>query len=128
REHNERGRAGVLTLPAKLRYIVCIGPGEGFPTMFRYFAIALLFAGAMFAQSSSGVISGRVLDESNQTIAGASITVVREGTGEARNVSTEATGEFVFTSLQPGNYDLTVKADGFRMYQKTGLALSASER
>ena len=81
------------------------------------------------AQTSSGTISGRVLDHTGAVIAGANVTLVAEAIGETRrNFTTDHLGEFVFASIQPGMYDLLVRAQGFKNLQKTGLSLSPSER
>ena len=45
-----------------------------------------------------------------------------------RTFSTPASGEFVFTTLQPGPYSLKVEAQGFKSLEKTDLQLTASER
>jgi len=88
----------------------------------------LLCASIAFGQSSSGVISGRVLDVSGAPMPGATITITRGDTKETRTATTSDMGEFVITSIQPGTYDLEVKAQGFKNLQKPGLELSASER
>ncbi len=99
------------------------------PRIYRsFFAIALFLPGIALAQSSTGTINGRVLDPSGQAIVSASVTLTRPDTGEVRRFNSDATGDFVFTSLQPGTYDLNVKASGFKGYDKHGLALAASDR
>ncbi len=96
------------------------------------FACALLLlaalAGVASAQSSSGTISGRVLDQTDQPVPGALVTLARPDTHETRTFTTGETGQFVFASIQPATYDITVDLPGFKRYEKTGLSLSASER
>jgi hypothetical protein len=87
-----------------------------------------LFAVPVLAQSSSGTITGRVLDSSGQVVPGAAVTLLRTDTREARTLVTSMSGDVVFASLQPGPYTLQVELDGFRTLEKTGLVLSASER
>jgi hypothetical protein len=91
-------------------------------------AACLILATLASAQSSSGVISGRVVDVSGSGIPNASVILTNAQTGAAWPVTTNVTGDFVLTSLQPGTYNLLVKAPGFKNLEKTGLALSASER
>jgi carboxypeptidase family protein len=86
------------------------------------------FSGLLIPQSTTGTINGRVLDETGQAIPGATINLTRRDTGDLRTFTSEATGEFVFTSIQPGAYDLSVKAQGFKTFEKKGIALSASDR
>ena len=87
-----------------------------------------LAAGVATAQTSSGTISGRVLDYTGAVVAGASVTLVAPDTGETHSFTTDHLGEFAFASIRPGVYDLAVRAQGFKNYKKTGLSLSASER
>src|SRR5438552_2337278 len=92
------------------------------------FTLSLFLTMITFGQSSSGVISGRISDSSGLSVAQAAVTLENAETRDTRSVSTAATGEFVFTSVQPGAYNLRVKAAGFKNLEKTGLALSSSER
>src|SRR6266540_6465059 len=80
------------------------------------------------AQTSSGTVSGRVLDGQGQPVPGATVTLTRQDTRETRIFVTDQAGEFVFTSIQPGTYDIAVDLQGFKHYEKKGLALSASDR
>src|SRR5215471_8426388 len=91
------------------------------------FAVLTLCAGLAFGQSSAGTITGRVLDPTGHPVAAATITLTRPDTGEVRTFNSDVAGEFVFTSVQPGVYDLAVKSEGFKLLDKKGLALSASE-
>jgi len=90
-------------------------------------AIAI-FAGTMFGQSSSGTISGRVLDPSGSAVAGAEVRVTNQVSRSARNFASNASGDFVFPDLEPGTYTLLVKAPGFRQSEKKDLQLTASDR
>lgn len=91
-------------------------------------AACVLIATTALGQSSSGTITGRVLDSSGQSIANASVTLVKQDTREVRTFSTNPTGDFTLTALQPGPYNLTVEAPGFKVLERTGLQLSSSER
>jgi len=88
----------------------------------------LLAATPLAAQSTSGSISGSVIDESSRAIVGASVTMVSERTHETRNVKTNELGEFVFPSVLPGNYSVTVEHQGFQTFQRTAITLGANER
>jgi hypothetical protein len=80
------------------------------------------------AQTSSGEISGRVVDASGALIPRAAVLLMNENTGEHRSATTDASGLFVFLSVQPGRYSVSVRASGFKALDKHGLHLSASER
>jgi len=83
---------------------------------------------SLYAQSSSGTITGRVLDGTGQAIAGATVTLVRTDINEVRTLLTPNSGEIVFASLLPGPYALQIEAQGFRKLEKTKLTLTTSER
>jgi hypothetical protein len=99
-----------------------------FSRIARGLAALALIAVSAWGQTSSGSISGRVLDPSGQAVPGATLRLVRQDTGETRTFTSDAVGEFTFTSVQPGSYDLSAKADGFKQFDKRGLSLAASER
>jgi hypothetical protein len=85
-------------------------------------------ASLLFAQSSSGTITGRVLDTTGQAIPEATVTLTRTDTSEVRTLVTTGSGEIVFASVLPGTYTLRVEAPGFKALERTHLTLSASER
>jgi hypothetical protein len=90
--------------------------------------LCLLAAVPMAAQSTSGSISGSVVDPSGLVIVGASVTLVSDQTRETRTTTTNETGAFVFFSILPGTYSATVEHKGFRTFQRTAMTLSATER
>lgn len=90
-------------------------------------AIALLSAPAL-AQTSSGAITGRVVDASGGAVAGAEVRVINQVDRNTRSFTTTASGDFVFPDLDPGTYTVSVKAAGFKQYDKTDLHLAASDR
>lgn len=89
-----------------------------------------LLAGSLIlaAQSPAGVIIGRVLDPTGAVIAGAKVTATNPQTHQTWTVPTNATGDFVFPSLQPATYDLRVIATGFNQFEQNGLRLTAFAR
>ena len=75
--------------------------------------LILLGAGAALAQTHRGSVRGTVYDPQKAAVAGATLTVTEKDTGETRTVTSGAQGEYVISSLRPGNYRLTVSALGF---------------
>ncbi|WP_035347385.1 TonB-dependent receptor [Edaphobacter aggregans] len=80
------------------------------------------------AQTSSGQISGRVVDSTGAAIPGAVVTLTNQATGEVRGDRTEGSGEFVFVAVQPGTFTVSVSMSNFKKYEKRNLTLHASER
>jgi Carboxypeptidase regulatory-like domain len=100
-------------------------------TVFRLFAVVVcvgLSVVPLYAQSSSGTITGRVVDESGQPVPGATVTLLRTDIGDERSLVTPASGAIVFASLQPGPYMLQVELSGFARLQTKDLVLDASDR
>ena len=82
----------------------------------------------VFAQTITGVVSGTVVDGTGAAVPGASVTLVNSGTGLRQSATTEATGGFVFLSVQPATYSVIVEALGFKRLEKTQLQVTAAER
>jgi outer membrane receptor protein involved in Fe transport len=81
------------------------------------FALAVTPAVAM-AQTETGRLTGRVIDEQGAVRPGVTVTVKAAGSqAGGRTIVTDDTGTFTFTTLQPGDYDVTAQATGFRTWQ-----------
>ena len=91
-------------------------------------ALVSLFAPAVLAQTITGVVSGIVVDDTGAAIPGASVTLVNSGRGLRRPAATDASGGFVFPSVEPGTYSVTVDAQGFKRFEKTQIQVTAAER
>jgi outer membrane receptor protein involved in Fe transport len=73
------------------------------------FTTALL----IWAQAETGQVTGTVADPSGGAVPNAAIKVVNAATGAERNSTTNASGLFAVTNLEPGDYDITASAAGF---------------
>ncbi len=85
--------------------------------MLRVFLFLLFSISAMAQSSTTGSITGTVLDPSNAVVANARVTVVNTGTGEQSSTITGMQGEFRMVSLEPGTYSVTVEALTFAGYK-----------
>lgn len=66
------------------------------------------------AQSPTGVLRGTVLDSSGAAIPHSTVQIVRVARSAlAQTVRTDDRGEFLFATLEPAIYELTVGANGF---------------
>ncbi len=88
----------------------------------------VLSAGPLLAQVATGDILGTITDSAGSIVAGASIRLENTGTHEVRTFATTTSGEYVFSSLQPGTYSLTVGATSFKAATTTNIVLLASDR
>lgn len=76
-------------------------------------ALVLLFALAAFSQVTTSDVNGTVTDSAGRVVAGASVTISNPSTSFSRATTTDSSGFFVITFLQPGDYILTVEAPNF---------------
>jgi hypothetical protein len=80
--------------------------------------LAVLFLAApslLWGQASStGTITGQILDQSGGVIVGAQVTIVDTSTGIGQTLPTSPAGIFIFTNVKVGFYNITVAAKGFR--------------
>ena len=91
-------------------------------------SVILLAAATAAAQSVSGSVSGTVIDQSNQVIPGATVTLLDELTGTSRTTQTNQTGAFVLSSVQPGRYTVRIEMSGFSTFERKNINLPANER
>src|SRR5262245_9833975 len=75
--------------------------------------LLMSITGPVWAQATRGVIVGHITDPSAAVVHGAKVTLLNEKTG----ISTETTantGDYTFTNVEPGNYRISVSAQGFK--------------
>jgi len=77
-------------------------------------AVMLVFTAAAGAQSTTQGLLGLVTDASGAVVQGAKITLTNEGTNVVLTTTTNETGNYTFSLLQVGNYDVRVEAAGFK--------------
>ena len=80
------------------------------------------------AQTTSGAVVGTVTDASGAAVVAADVTLIQAATGVQRKAQTQASGDFAFNAVDPGTYNLTVEAKGFKRMERTSLNLTANER
>jgi len=79
------------------------------------------------AQSTTGSIYGTVTDSSGAVIPNAAVTVVQLETNETHATVSNASGNYVFPSLVPGNYTVSAKASGYESETQTNIHLDANQ-
>jgi hypothetical protein len=96
------------------------------PLVFAVMTIMGLAAVPAFAQFDRGQISGIVKDPSGAVVPGATVTVTNQQTSVASTTVSDGTGYYIFASLQPGLYDISVELQGFKKFAQTGVRLDAA--
>lgn len=82
-------------------------------------AIGLLTAGAAVAQSTTGTISGRVVDQQGLAMPGVTVTAESPNLQGTRTTVTSQNGDYVLTLLPPGAYTVSFEIPGFERQQRT---------
>lgn len=93
----------------------------------KYSALLLAVALAAYAQTTTASLSGRVTDPSNAVVTDAEITVTNVDTGVRRAATSNAQGLYVVPQLQPGNYTVAVRREGFRPITRSGVTLNVNQ-
>jgi hypothetical protein len=82
----------------------------------------------MRAQTTSGIITGSVVDTSGAIMPNATVQLIEQETNVSVTTKVLSDGSFVFPVVEPGTYSITVRAAGFKTLIKRDLVLTASER
>lgn len=72
-------------------------------------------------QQSPGTITGTVVDSSGATIAGARVSLTRDGKPLSQEAQAGQAGEFSFVNVAPGPFQLTVTSEGFATQGTPGI-------
>src|SRR5215471_16757860 len=90
-------------------------------------SVIVLMAGLALGQIASSV-SGTVRDKSGAVVVEAAVKIVNPAKGITQAATTNSEGVFVFPSLPPGTYSITVEKQGFRPLEKSNIILSTGDR
>ena len=75
--------------------------------------LAALSLSVVNAQVNTGTLSGEVTEVSGAVVSGATVTVQDASTGYKRTVTTAGDGNYAFSNLSIGTYEVAVSASGF---------------
>jgi Carboxypeptidase regulatory-like domain/TonB dependent receptor len=109
------------------------GPGTFYSVAARVAEVVsvccmLLCGRCAFAQTAgTGAISGTVTDASGGAVAGAKVLVTGEATGENREVTSDAHGVYLVSTLLPGLYGVEVSRDGFKTLNVSHVKVTVTE-
>lgn len=89
--------------------------------------VILVLGVTCFAQTENASISGRVTDSSGAIIRGAAVRLESASQGAVTETTTNSAGIYVFPSVHPGIYHLTVTKDGFKTEDYVGLTANVQD-
>lgn len=94
------------------------------------FGLAILLATAMSvgAQTTSGSITGNVVDAQRAAIANATVTITDVDKGFTQTATTDEEGRFVFPQVPPGTFDIIIQVAGFKKQERKDVALVANDK
>ncbi|MCC6586710.1 MAG: TonB-dependent receptor [Bryobacterales bacterium] len=96
--------------------------------MLRRIGYLALFASTfLLGQDFRSTIQGTVTDPTQAAVSGATVTLKNVDTAVERTVSTDNAGFYLFQFQPPGNYEITVKAAGFRTVLNKGIVLAVTQ-
>ena len=78
-------------------------------------------------QTSTGNLSGTVLDTNGNVLQGARVSLVNPSGAVIRTVQSGSDGQFAFTGLPPDHYKLTISAPGMSTFTSTQIDLPTGE-
>ncbi len=102
---------------------------KGVRTTLCVFAAALVLSYPLFAQNTSGSITGTVQDASGAVIPGAQVALINQDQGvTTQHTVTNEAGIYLFGALPAANYTVTVELPGFKTYKKTDIKLFVNDK
>ena len=87
--------------------------------------LALLAAGPLAAQETTGRIEGRIVDTQSLPVPG--VTVAATGPQGAKSTVTDTDGRFTVPFLTPGTYQLRAELQNFKTIQKDDINVSLGQ-
>ncbi len=115
----QKAEADIREKERGMRRVVCLA--------FVLGAFACICLSPLRGQTSYGSVNGSVTDPSGGSVASAKATLINVGTAVATVRETNASGNYVFRNVPPGNYTLSVTAKGFAKAEEPAFAVSVND-
>src|SRR5215813_9172606 len=105
------------------------GGSMKFPaSMTRIGCLLLMITGPAWSQSFTAAVRGVVTDPTGAAVADAKIIITEAERNVQHLTTTDAQGRYYVSALQPGQYTLTVEANGFRKYSQSAFPLLVQQQ
>src|SRR6516165_5947658 len=89
--------------------------------------VVLALACVLSGQDFRATLNGRVTDPHNAPVTAVVVALRDVDKNETIHQTTGQDGNYIFTLVSPGNYELTVSHPGFKVYRRTGLTLNVNQ-
>jgi outer membrane receptor protein involved in Fe transport len=93
----------------------------------RLVLLLVLVAIPALAQTSRGTVTGLVLDPQQLAAPGSIVELTNTSTDIVRATTTNQAGLYRFDAVDPGDYQLSVRRDGFKAFRAAGLHVGAAQ-
>jgi Carboxypeptidase regulatory-like domain/TonB dependent receptor len=90
-----------------------------------WIALLFLLSSLSFA-GDAGIVSGTIVDPSGAVVPAAVVVLRNSATGSQRTCSADAAGQYAFSALPAGHYQIEIVAPGFKPYQLTDVNVATS--
>ena len=87
----------------------------------------ILLASPCFGQQLTGTLSGTTYDSTGAVVPNAKVTMKNEASGDVRSTTSNSSGYFTITAVQPGTYKVSVAAAGFKTWEQNGIAFALGD-
>src|SRR3954451_24970189 len=87
----------------------------------------LLTCATAFAQQTTGVITGRVVDQQGAAVPGVTVTAKSPSTGFTRTETSDAEGIYRLAALPVGLYEVTAELQGFSTVSKKDIEVNVGQ-
>ena len=91
--------------------------------------LMLIAAGTVFAQSgvASADLTGIISDPNGAVVPNANVVLRNVNTGVERTAVSNGEGRYMFSAVNPAEYEINVSAQGFKRLQTTGVTLTVGQ-
>src|ERR1700761_5676127 len=114
--------------PRKFVTLIASLPANAVRVAFLTAIVLLAGSLASVAQSYYGSLRGVVQDPKGAAVSGATVTLTDQSTNVARTTVTLADGAYVFNSVNPATYTVTVEATGFEKAVHSDIVISVQQQ
>src|SRR5687768_13260397 len=97
-------------------------------TLLQSLTFVTLSCSLALAQSFTATVRGTAHDPSGAPVPHASVTITDVDRGTTQTTLGDEAGRFAITALQPGQYELTVEAAGFKKFSSGKFALTVQQQ
>jgi hypothetical protein len=91
------------------------------------FCLTFLGANRAVAQQATAQIAGTIRDATHAIVVGAKVTLRDASTNISRNTTSNKDGDYLFTLVPIGTYELSVEQRGFSKYVRRGITLEINQ-